>query len=405
MALSSGCPVAGGPVGGVALACLVTRAMFAVLPAAGKAAAALVVAADVASRLQRSVPAWTIGSDAEQVVEAVRKVAGDASFWPTPWLGGLFSGHLQTIWYGLNIFSPQIAHREDVWRTADGGTLALAWPDVPASVAADAPIVLILPGLCGSIAGTAHTLRAMISQGLRPVVLHARGCGRPLTSPRFSLFGSTEDLREALMRILTQRPGARLLLHSISAGTALMVRYLGEEGAATPVVAAFANCPGYDISVCLSRCGALYDSAFYIGVLKRHWLRGQNGAVLRRAAPEVCRRMEESRNMHSFMVAASPFAAAPEAPPKEGRGSPASVIGRGIGSVHPAAARTEARPRAQTWSPGSSRAAARPSDASSGVLEADASTVANAIAAYLGQISPRSSPDLLRSPHRRLQPT
>ena len=42
----------------------------------------------------------------------------------------------------------------------------------------------------------------------------------------------------ALMRILTQRPGARLLLHSISAGTALMVRYLGEEGAATPVVQA-----------------------------------------------------------------------------------------------------------------------------------------------------------------------
>ena len=36
-------------------------------------------------------------------------------------------------------------------------------------------------------------------------------------------------------------------LHSISAGTALMVRYLGEMGARAPIAAAVANCPGYYI--------------------------------------------------------------------------------------------------------------------------------------------------------------
>lgn len=68
--------------------------------------------------------------------------------------------------------------------------------------------------------------------------------------------------------------------------------------------------PGYDIGVCLSRVGYLYDAAFYLGVLKKHWLGGANGDVLRAAEPELVRRMAEAPDMHSFMAAASPFSAA-----------------------------------------------------------------------------------------------
>ena len=71
-----------------------------------------------------------------------------------------------------------------------------------------------------------------------------------------------------------------------------------------------ADCPGYDIGVCMTRVGRLYDSAYYTSrVLKKHWLSGSNGDVLWAAAPELCRRMEQALDMHSFIAAASPFAA------------------------------------------------------------------------------------------------
>ena len=212
----------------------------------GKTAVTLLLATDFAQRCRPCTPKWSQGADASQTAAVLHDLYGDASFWPTPWLGGLLGGHLQTIWYGLSK-APTFEFTEERWTTADGGTLGLAWPDTPSSLPASAPVVLILPGLCGSIEGTGHTIHAMLEAGLRPACLHARGCGVPLTSPRFNMFGDTADLCDALERIAQRRPEAPVCLHSISAGTALMVRYLGEQGASAPIAAAVANCPGYDI--------------------------------------------------------------------------------------------------------------------------------------------------------------
>lgn len=275
----------------------------------GKTAAALLLGVDVLKRAQRSVPTWTVGINAAETAKVVREHFGDAGFWPTPLLGGYLSGQLQTIWYGLHPFSRDAEFSEDRWQAPDGGLLGLAWPDVSgSSLPGTAPVCLVLPGLCGSIKGTGHTMRALEAAGLRPVCLHARGCGVPLTTPCFNLFGCTDDVRDAIRRIQAQYPAAPLLLYSISAGTGLMVRYLGEEGDDTPVIAGVANCPGYDISVCMQRVGWLYDAGFYIGVLKKHWLTGANGELLREAQPELCARMETAPTMHDFMVAAAPFA-------------------------------------------------------------------------------------------------
>ena len=173
----------------------------------------------------------------------------------------------------------------------------------------------------------------MLEAGLRPVCLHARGCGVALTSPRFNLFGDTQDLGDAIGRIAQRQPGAPLCLQSISAGTALMVRYLGEQGASAPIAAAVANCPGYDIGVCITRVGWLYDAGYYLSVLKRHWLGGANGELLRAAAPEVCARMEQAADMHTFMSAAALFAA----PLGGGRnsGSVANAFAAFLGASNP----------------------------------------------------------------------
>ena len=306
----------------------------------GKTAAAIALAYDVRVRFDRSTPKWVVADNAHQTAATIRELFGDASYWPTPWLGGVLSGHLQTIWYGLNprFNLPAYAHTDEQWVASDGGTIGLAWPEAPdKALLATAPIVLILPGLCGSIKGVGHVLHECFAAGLRPVCWHARGCGQPLTSPRFNIFGSTDDLRTAIARIQAKWPDALICLYSISAGTALMVRYLGEEGSDAPIAAAVANAPGYDIGVCLSRVSYLYDSGFYIGVLKKHWLEGPNGDVLRRARPEVCELMANAPDMHSFMVAASPFALW-EARGNEGSGSGSVGVGSETGGAGAGAA-------------------------------------------------------------------
>ena len=282
-----------------------------VLSAVGRATAALVAAVDLGERVvhSRCSPAWLVGAAAGETRDIVQELYGDAGYWPTPWLGGLLGGHLQSIWYGLNPLPPKLGPvNVEKWRMPDGGQIGLAWPEAPPSLPPTAPIVLVLPGLCGSIDGAGHSVSAAFAAGVRPVCLHARGCGQPLTTDRFNLFGDTDDLRAAVDRILRKWPGAPLCMYGISAGTGLLVRYLGEEGAAAPVAAAVANSPGYDIGVCLRRVQYLYDAAFYVKVLKKHWLEGRNGEVLRAASAPVCERMAQAADMHAFMVAASPFA-------------------------------------------------------------------------------------------------
>ena len=68
----------------------------------------------------------------------------------------------------------------------------------------------------------------------------------PLTTPRINILGSTDDLREQLAVIRARFPESALYGVGSSAGSGLLTRYLGEEGDASPFVAAFAYCPGYD---------------------------------------------------------------------------------------------------------------------------------------------------------------
>ena len=60
--------------------------------------------------------------------------------------------------------------------------------------------------------------------------------------PQMNLFGSTHDLREQIAFIQQQFPQSELYAVGSSAGTGLLVRYLGEEGEQTPIKAAFALC-------------------------------------------------------------------------------------------------------------------------------------------------------------------
>ena len=179
-------------------------------------------------------------------------------------------------------------------------------------------------------------------------------------------------MREAVSRIRAEWPAAPLCLYSLSAGTGLMVRYLGEEGSRAPICAAVANCPGYDIGVCLQRCNPLYDAGFYISVLKKHWLGGENGRVLRQASPELCARMAAAPDMHSFMVAAAYLHRAPNREHSSPLCRMPRIVLRG---GRPFALPNALLPREANTAAGGTRAS-------------DAGTVANSFATYLERSNP-----------------
>ena len=205
------------------------------------AAACLVLLIDLLARLRVAVP--TVHGDPQSVAaRAVGKIGAAKGFWPSPWFGGLLGGHLQTIAYGLGLFAPRVPPYElETLSRPDGGTIALAWVDTTKTAGppllADAPIVLILPGLGGSVAGSGYAIQAALMHRLRPVVLHRRGDGHALTSPNFNLFGDCDDVRAAVTAIRMHYPDAMttpLVLCSTSAGTGLAVRMTGDDRDASP---------------------------------------------------------------------------------------------------------------------------------------------------------------------------
>lgn len=172
-------------------------------------------------------------------------------FTPTPWL---FNAHAQLIFHSLRKGGQQrrrqgaslYDHREQL-TMRDGGLTALVWcgHDLPS----DAPTIVVLHTITGSPDSMAELVRDLrAGTGWRVVLCLRRGhADLPLKTPRINLMGCTDDLREQLDVIRTRFPDSSLYAVGSSAGSGLLVRYLGEEGEAAPFRAAFAYCPGYDI--------------------------------------------------------------------------------------------------------------------------------------------------------------
>lgn len=181
-------------------------------------------------------------------------------FSPTFWL---CNAHLQLLWLLLREATAPALHyeRRDVLTMGDGGTTALHWLGL--NEPATAPTLLLLP----TITGDASNMRWLVTQlrsltGWRIVLCERRGHGDlPLTTPRLNTMGSTADLREQLQQIVQTFPASPLYAVGASAGSALLVRYLGEAGSESLIRAGVAYCPGYDIAVAWARAQPFYSRA------------------------------------------------------------------------------------------------------------------------------------------------
>lgn len=164
---------------------------------------------------------------------------------PTPWLS---NNHVHLLYFDLiRKHSIKLDYdKVNQLTMSDGGITAVVWfgYDLPA----DTPTIVLMH----TITGSPESMRELVKDlheytGWRIALCIRRGHAKlPMPVPKMNLFGSTEDLKEQIQFIQTEFPQSDLYGAGTSAGTGLLVRYLGEEGDQTPLKAAFALCPGYN---------------------------------------------------------------------------------------------------------------------------------------------------------------
>ncbi|XP_017623342.2 uncharacterized protein LOC108467259 [Gossypium arboreum] len=223
-------------------------------------------------------------SDLAQSVVANCKIL-QGRYLATPWLS---SPHLQTAFLSFLGRPPPLTYRRHLFRAFDGGTIALDWltytdvvggtscmPDSSAAPKGDkTPIVIVIPGLTSDSAAAyvKHLAFNLARQGWNVVVSNHRGLGGvSLTSDCCYNAGWTEDLRKIIDHIRCEYPEAPLYAVGTSIGANILVKYLGEDGANTPLFGAAAICSPWDLLICdrfINRrpMQKLYDRALTVGL-------------------------------------------------------------------------------------------------------------------------------------------
>ncbi|KAJ2766120.1 hypothetical protein IWQ56_003838, partial [Coemansia nantahalensis] len=176
--------------------------------------------------------------------------------------------------------------------------------------AAGAPLVVLVPG----IGGTSHDYyaRSFICclakslPGCRVAVLQSRGCnGVSLVTPKAFHGGHTDDLREFVAHLRKQMPDVPLVGVGFSLGATILTKYVGEEGAMCPFVAAASVGNPFDIDVTVSNMcvPSLRNRYLYAAALNRSLLSlfAINEKVIMACRPDLdVDAIRASRNIGEF---------------------------------------------------------------------------------------------------------
>ncbi len=195
-------------------------------------------------------------------------MADQTSFRPAWWLPG---PHLPTVFGKLVRQVPPAHERIERWPTPDGDEVSVALIAPPTR---DAPLLTIFHGLEGTVRSTyaqglLHQARA---RGWGAAMLIWRSCdGRVPRAPRMYHSGETADA-EFFFGTLEQRfPASPLLAAGVSLGANVLLKWLGERGAAAPraLQAAAAVSTPFDLGA-----GARHLERGFSKVYVRHFVRG-----------------------------------------------------------------------------------------------------------------------------------
>lgn len=165
-----------------------------------------------------------------------------ARFKPAWWLR---NPHLQTLWPVLLRRRSRIDLTTERLELPDGDFIDLAWAPSRStpSRSTHAPIVLLLHGLEGSMDShyIGGLMEALLGAGWRSVLMHFRGCsGEPNRLARRYHSGETGDLAYVAKTLRARNPDAPMCAVGFSLGGNVLLKWLGETGAANPLTAAVA---------------------------------------------------------------------------------------------------------------------------------------------------------------------
>ena len=199
------------------------------------------------------------------------------AFRPPWWLK---NPHAQTL--AGSFFRPAGWHPLERCRldTPDGDFLDLDFTPDPGP---DAPIALVLHGLEGYIRRryAAGVLSRLFDCGVRGVGLNFRGCGGEVNrTARFYHAGETGDLSFVAEHLRRRHPGRPMGAIGFSLGGNVILKYLGERGAESPIGAAATICVPFDLAASCDRI----SSGFMGGLYTSYFLRSLRRKVLAKQA-------------------------------------------------------------------------------------------------------------------------
>ena len=208
------------------------------------------------------------------------------------------------IYFRADIFSREIL------TLSDGGTVSIDFSD-DTNLCTTAPILMFLHTVTGSSRDTSHFVRYATSRGWRGCVFNRRGHGEiSLTSPSFNCMGDASDTKAQVDFVTTKFPSASYLaMVGISAGSGLVLNYLGKEGEKTPIQAACSLCPAYDITQAFTKLADLYPvvDRHLLSSVKNHFLT-KNRQILSSKSQAALDRCYQAKTTHEFLTANYSFA-------------------------------------------------------------------------------------------------
>ena len=201
-----------------------------------------------------------------------------SAFRPARWLR---QRHLQTIFPSLPWAYPHgiELHRREL-ELPDGDATAVDWVARSIEMPADTPLLVILHGLESSSESSyaRMLMRAASELGWRCCVLHFRDCGDYRNRlPRRYHAGETNDIRFFLQTLVDAGNDGPIFAAGYSLGGNVLLKYLGETAAASPLRAGVAVCVPLD----LYKCAQALDHGFS-RVYQRYLLKSMKASVARK---------------------------------------------------------------------------------------------------------------------------
>jgi uncharacterized protein len=184
------------------------------------------------------------------------------AFRPAWWLPG---AHLQTIWPALAPRRLGLSISRRRVELPDGDFIDVDW------VGERGPIVVVLHGLGGSSAShyVRGMLRAIALRGWRAALMYFRGCsGEPNRLPRSYHAGETGDLDTFIAMLRQREPHTPLAAVGYSLGGNVVLKWLGERGAAAPLRAAVAVSVPFDLADAADRVHQGFSRVYELRMLR-----------------------------------------------------------------------------------------------------------------------------------------